>query len=137
MSEFGRAANLMAVLEEEPPNGYDVISAADVLIYVGKLDSLVSAVSRTLRPGGMFAFSVEAAECSPNTTADGGTLGYWLTPTGRYAHTLEYLRNLARCNDFEINLMRQVRLRTERRRPVMGSLSVWTASGRSPPIRTP
>jgi predicted TPR repeat methyltransferase len=41
-----KAANLMSVLDEERPNGYDVVSAADVFIYVGKLDSLVPAVSK-------------------------------------------------------------------------------------------
>jgi predicted TPR repeat methyltransferase len=128
-----RTADLMSVVEEEPPDSYDVITAADVLLYVGKLDSLVAAISRTLRPGGMFAFSTEAAEFSPNAAANVVDGGYRLTSSGRYAHTESYLRNLALHNAFEIKVLRKVRLRTELRRPLMGWLSIWSTSDQLPP----
>jgi hypothetical protein len=101
----------------------------------GRGDNIASlhAVSKALRPEGLFAFSVEAAEFSPHSAADVAAFGYWLTPTRRYVHTQEFLAKLARCNDFEIKLLRKVRLRTERRRPVMGWLTIWTADARQKP----
>lgn len=126
-----KLANLSDLLNKEPPASHDVITAADVLIYVGKLDSVVEAISRALRPEGMFAFSAEAVEFLPIKSPSAVTCGYWLTPVGRYAHTEAYLRDLASCNHFEIKCLRRVRLRTERRRPVWGWLSIWTAHSRS------
>lgn len=122
-----KVADLGAALNAEPANHYDVVTAADVFLYVGKLDSVVSAARRVLRSGGMFAFSVEAAERNPSAMrADG--LGYQLMPTGRYVHFESYLRSLALRNAFEIKLFRAIRVRTEHRRPVMGWITVWTCN---------
>jgi predicted TPR repeat methyltransferase len=112
-----RCEDLMTALSENVR--YDVVTAADVFIYVGKLDHVVPAIRRALRPGGLFAFSAEAAE----TTA-----GYRLGVMGRYAHDAGYLRRLAAENGFEIELLRETRVRFEHRRPVHGWLSVWRAS---------
>ena len=65
--------------------GYDLIVAADVLVYFGPLDELFRAVAGALRPGGLAGVTVERH--------DGD--GYTLRPSGRYAHTAEYLRAAA------------------------------------------
>ena len=122
-----KVVDLSAALKAEPANHYDVVAAADVFIYVGKLDSVVPAARRVLRPGGMFAFTVEAAERDPGSTHDNGP-GYRLTPTGRYTHFESYLRSLALRNAFEIKLFRRIRLRTEHRRPIMGWITVWACN---------
>jgi predicted TPR repeat methyltransferase len=108
--------DLMTTLSQDVR--YDVVTAADVFIYVGKLDDVVPAIRRALRPGGLFAFSAEAAE----TTA-----GYRLGVMGRYAHDTGYLRRLAAENGFEVELLRETRIRFEHRRPVSGWLTVWRA----------
>jgi predicted TPR repeat methyltransferase len=54
--------DLLAMMEAEPAASYDVVFAADVFVYLGKLDELVSQARRLLRPGGLFAFSVESLE---------------------------------------------------------------------------
>jgi len=41
-------------------HAYDLIIAADVFIYVGDLSGIVDACARALRPGGRFAFTMEA-----------------------------------------------------------------------------
>jgi predicted TPR repeat methyltransferase len=69
---------------------FDLILAADVFIYVGDLGPVFPAVADALRPGGRFAFVVEA---------DDGA-DYVLRPTRRYAHPPEYIRVLARSCGF-------------------------------------
>jgi predicted TPR repeat methyltransferase len=118
-----RCAELAAVLvhSEELENRYDVVTAGDVFIYVGKLDAVIPAIRRALRPGGLFAFSAEAAE----PLRDSPSEGYKLGVMGRYAHSAEYLRKLAAGSGFDVTLMRDTRIRSEHRRPVAGWLAVF------------
>ena len=104
---------------------YDVITAADVFVYVGKLDALIPAVGGVLRPGGLFTFTVEAAEDTAAVAATPTSDGYRLGPKGRYAHSLEYLQSLADAGGFRIALLRKTRIRFEQYRPVLGWLTVW------------
>jgi predicted TPR repeat methyltransferase len=65
---------------------YDLILAADLLIYVGDQRELFGAVRGALRTGGLFAFSIEVQEED----------GYTLRPTRRYTHSLSYVRAMAK-----------------------------------------
>jgi predicted TPR repeat methyltransferase len=67
---------------------FDVAIAADVFVYIGDLQAVFGGVAATLRPGGVFAFSVEA-------TGAGDAADYRLQSTHRFAHSLDYLRRLA------------------------------------------
>jgi hypothetical protein len=67
---------------EVKPSCYDVVSAADVFIYVGKLDSVIPAVRKVLRANGLFAFSTEDAEDAPNIVNASPTAGYQLPVAG-------------------------------------------------------
>ncbi|MBT3703392.1 MAG: methyltransferase domain-containing protein, partial [Alphaproteobacteria bacterium] len=64
----------------ESDDCYDLVLAADVLIYFGPLDVVFKKVAQCLNKGGMFAFSVERLEV--------GT--YVLQPSTRYAHNEDY-----------------------------------------------
>ncbi len=64
---------------------YDIIIAADVFIYVGDLQAIFATAGNALKPGGLFAFSLEAYE-------EGVT--YALRRSGRYAHSTDYIREL-------------------------------------------
>jgi len=64
---------------------FDLILAADVFIYIGELSDVFSAVLNALRPGGRFVFVVEAHDGQ----------GYVLRPSRRFAHSVEYIRELA------------------------------------------
>ncbi len=76
-----RVAELVSALAEEPAS-YDVIVAADVLIYFGSLEAMFEAAASALRPGGLLAVSAERHDGE----------GWTLSPNGRYAHSEGYLR---------------------------------------------
>ncbi len=107
---------LLAWLRSGPPSRYDVVVAADVLIYVGALEELFAQAARVLRSDGLLAFSVE--------TCDGA--GWKLQESGRYAHSDAYVRALAASNRFTVALQRPQPLRT----PIVGRLYVL-ARGRA------
>lgn len=119
---------LMKVLEREPAGSFDVVTAADVFIYVGKLDAVIPAIRRVMRRDGVFAFSAEAAEKLSAGSAAETNVGYRLTPTGRYAHWADYLQNLARAHGFGTVEMQETRLRSEHRRAVFGWRVAWVAT---------
>lgn len=96
---------------------YDLIAAADVLIYVGDLVPVFEAAANALRPGGLLAFSVEA----------GGGDRYHLQASRRYAHSRPYLEHLARILGFTIERFDTITVRTEAGSPVPGYLVVMRA----------
>jgi len=118
-----RCADLAAVLahNESSEDRYDIVTAGDVFIYVGRLDQVIPAIYRALRPGGLLAFSAEAAEPRREPHCEGYRLGVM----GRYTHSAGYLRKLAAESGFDVALMRDIRIRSEHRRPVPGWLSVF------------
>jgi predicted TPR repeat methyltransferase len=65
---------------------WDMALSSDVFVYIGDLQEIFEACSEALRPGGLFAFSVEVGD-------DADT--FVLRNTGRYAHSSEYIRRLA------------------------------------------
>ncbi len=69
----------------ERPDRYDAVCCADSLIYFGNLRPLFAAVAASLRPGGLFLFTLE-------TTSEPGDGGYRLAPSGRYLHDEAYVR---------------------------------------------
>ena len=71
---------------------FDLVIAADVFIYVGKLDAIFAALAGRTGPRGLFAFSVEGA--------DGDS--FVLTESGRYAHGAAYIDRLASAHGFAI-----------------------------------
>ena len=68
---------------------YDLILAGDVLIYVGDLTAMMPAVAKALRSGGLFAFTIE----------DYAGEGFFLQPQMRFAHSLNYIRSLAKASE--------------------------------------
>ena len=74
-------------LSTQAPASFDLVLAADVLIYIGDLSRLLRETARVLRAGGWFAFSIEQPSQACET--------YRLEQSGRYAHALAYVRELA------------------------------------------
>jgi predicted TPR repeat methyltransferase len=70
----------------EQPKAFDLIVAADSLVYIGDLAPLFAAVGIALATDGLFAFSVEACEGD----------GFKLEPTMRFAHSRAYVEATAR-----------------------------------------
>ena len=98
---------------------YDLVTAADVFVYIGDLDPAFRAVARALRPGGGFAFSVEHL--------DQGDWG--VVESGRFAHSKAYLRKLAETHGFETLLIEDVSTRDDRSKPVPGLVCVMRKTG--------
>ena len=69
---------------------FDLIYSADVFVYFGNLDPIIRSASSYLVHGGLLAFSVEKLE--DNRT------GYQLFPSGRYAHSPQYIKNCLKNN---------------------------------------
>jgi predicted TPR repeat methyltransferase len=106
-------ADLVAALAG-PPGRFDVAVAADVFVYIGDLDAVFVATAAALRPGGLFAFSVEAGE-----GAD-----FQLNMRRRYAHSLAYLQRLATVHGFTAESATQSVIRKEGDEAVQGLLVV-------------
>lgn len=115
--------DLLTMMRGEPAAGFDVIIAADVFVYIGKVDEIVRETKRLLRPGGLFAFSIETleeaheAEDKPDAQQD-----YHLEITGRYTHAPGYVTRLAASNGFTVLNMTATAIRTEQGKPVHGRL---------------
>lgn len=99
---------------------YDVLLAADVLVYLGDLEPLFRTATGALRPGGFFAFTVEANQEDE---------GVRLLPSRRYAHAAAYLRGLAATHGFEeLSLATDV-LRKQTQQDITGHIVVLRKKG--------
>jgi len=93
-------------ITEVPSDGerYDLIVAADVFIYVGDLQAAFALVCQRATPGGLFAFSTELNDNDEP---------FFLRPTGRYAHSHEYIEQLATSLKLETLVSQELPLRKE------------------------
>jgi predicted TPR repeat methyltransferase len=90
---------------------YDVLLAADTLVYLGDLRRLFAAAFEALAPGGHFLFTVESVES--------GTFD--LGPKRRWRHSEDYLRDTAAQTGFEVAGLVACSPRAEAGEPVRGS----------------
>jgi len=125
MLELARARGVYARLERseiadalarEREGSFDGVFAADVFIYIGDLQAVFAGVARVLAPGGVFALSVEGLE-------EGR---YRLQPTGRYAQSPAYLRELAASCGLEERRLERTPIRREGRGHAEGWLALFT-----------
>ena len=93
---------------------FDLVVAADVMIYFGDLQALFAALARALKPGGLLAFSIES----------GAEAGWKLRPSGRFVHSPDYVRDIARAG-FEEMACAETTLRLEANRRMPGRIFVF------------
>ena len=96
---------------------FDLIVACDVLIYLGDLAPVWSGARRVLRPGGVFAFSVEAGAA---------TRDFQLQASLRYAHGEQPLRAQAAAHGFAVLRTDTAALRVDQAQTVTGQY--WVVS---------
>ncbi len=101
---------------------FDVIYAADVLVYCGSLELIFSHFRRGLRSGGVLGFSVELLQDSEEDLL--------LQPNGRYAHAESYVDKALVSNHFITIKKKRAALRTEGGSPVEGLLVAAQAARR-------
>ncbi len=99
---------------EKSPDYFDLILAADVFVYMGKLEAIFAAISQHLHPKGLFAFSIE-------TLSSGD---YTLLPTARFAHHPAYIKKLAQQYDFAVVKNHSCTLREQQGKAIEGMIFV-------------
>ena len=102
-------ADLEAVLAEEGVL-YDLVLAADTLVYIGDLGPVFRGARRRLKPGGFLLFTVER----------GVEPGYALGPKRRYGHNKDYLRGEIERSGLEIMALLHCTPRDDEKKPVDG-----------------
>lgn len=104
----------VALLRTDPrfAGPYDLVAAADVFIYVGRLEEMFAAVSERLSPNGLFTFSVETNEAGDVT----------IQGSGRFGHSAGYIARLADRHGLAIADRKAIVLREEFGSLVAGAL---------------
>jgi predicted TPR repeat methyltransferase len=121
-------AELTHYLDTQPQQ-FDLSVSADTLCYLGDLGPVHQAAAKALRPGGWFAYTVEALpDPAEAPHAAQGTppdpCGWVLRSSGRYAHSGEQLDNWVRKADLALVERRACTLRQEAGAPMQGWLVV-------------
>lgn len=111
-------SDLLSWMRASAAARFDVIAAADVLVYIGALESVFAETARLARPGGLFAFSIEVCEGED----------WRLGESGRYAQSADYIRRLAREHGFAVAIERRQPIR----KPLVGLLYVLARDGTQP-----
>jgi predicted TPR repeat methyltransferase len=97
------------------PRSWDLLIAADVLIYLGDLAPTFEAAAQALRRGGVLAFSVEAG---------GGDRYHFNRRTRRFTHSHPYLQHLAAIHGFRQEAFEEFTARYEAGQPVHSYLMI-------------
>jgi len=98
-------------------SSYDLIVAGDTLEYFGDLGGVFSAASGSLRPQGLFVFTLERSE--PESE-----LGYRLHPHGRFSHGGAYVRRALDDAGLALDAQDRAPIRLEAGEPVEGWIVV-------------
>jgi predicted TPR repeat methyltransferase len=93
---------------------FDLVLAADVIVYIGDLAPIFAAASTAIRGGGLFAFSTEFSNGE----------NYQLHRSGRFSHSPEYIRGLAQAAFVELECV-ETTIRLEAGVRVPGNLFVF------------
>jgi predicted TPR repeat methyltransferase len=120
-------SDLLAMMRDEPPTAYDAVTAGYVFEYVGRMDDIAAQAKRLLRPGGVFAFSVEALDPLYGSGEAPHRRDVQLLGNGRFAHSSAYLNRLAAQCGFAVRHFSLAPLRTELGKPLQGWFATWTA----------
>jgi predicted TPR repeat methyltransferase len=106
--------DLLGFLAAEAECSYDLVIAADVFVYIFDLAPVAAAVARILRPGGVFAFTVETHEGA------GVELGEQL----RFRHSADHVRTALSAAKLQLALLTAAATRTEAGADVPGLVVV-------------
>ena len=112
-------AECVDYLDENEDGPFDIVTAADVLPYIGALEPLFFGVADNLNPGGLFVFSSETRSGSET-----GQLGYKVGPSQRFVHAESYVRERLAATGFEVVDISDINVRMENGNPSPGHLVV-------------
>lgn len=98
------------------PQKFHLIYSSDVFVYFGNLQPIIRSMSSAVAESGLIAFSVESLQ-------DGGE-NYHLFPTGRYAHSHNYINDCLKQYGFELLVETESDIRKQSGNQVKGFLFV-------------
>lgn len=104
-------------LMHDRPQAFDIVTAGDVLTYLGDLEEFSVAVGTTLRPGGRLFAIFEALDVD-------GDEPYHLHPTGRFSHRESYVIDCLCQHGFAVEVVSRSPSRVNQGQPVPSFLIV-------------
>lgn len=108
-------ADLVAFLAGEPSGSADLVTAADVFIYLGDLVPALAGIARVLAPNGLAILTVQSPEAGA---------GIVLGADGRYAHGDAHLGEAASAAGLAIAALQQAAIRRQNRIDVPGRILI-------------
>ncbi|MCO6185740.1 methyltransferase [Rhizobium sp. L1K21] len=112
-------AECVDYLHENEEGPFDIITAADVLPYIGALEPLFAGVAGNIKDGGLFAFSSETRD-----DAFTGAKGYKVGPSQRFVHSETYVRRSLAEAGFDVLSITDINVRMENGNPSPGHLVI-------------
>ncbi|OLP61442.1 S-adenosylmethionine-dependent methyltransferase [Xaviernesmea oryzae] len=117
-------AEAVDYLEDNDDGPFDLITATDVLPYLGGLEALFFAAAEAMAPGGIFVFS---SETLPEAILAGRR--FMVGPHQRFAHAENYVRERLEATGFEVLEVSEITVRMEQGQPTPGHLVVARFKG--------
>ncbi|RUL99417.1 class I SAM-dependent DNA methyltransferase [Rhizobium anhuiense] len=112
-ADLSLAPDLSGLFADAARHRADLVTAADVLMYLGNLESVFAIIGELAASGADIAFSVEDA---------GDGEGFHLAPSLRYAHSESYVRALLAGHGLQILATVKSVIRKDGGKPVSGIL---------------
>jgi predicted TPR repeat methyltransferase len=97
---------------------FDLFFAADVFVYIGSLESVFKVIKQHARKGALFVFSTESHP---------GNEDFDLRITGRFAHSRNYIKNIAQKTGLMIKQAKSGAIRKDKGKWIKGDLFVLKA----------
>ncbi len=112
-------AECVDYLDDNEDGPFAIVTAADVLPYIGALEPLFFGVADNMTPEGIFVFSSETRPIEET-----GPAGYKVGPSQRYVHSKEYVSERLAATGFELISISDINVRMENGNPSPGHLVV-------------
>jgi 2-polyprenyl-6-hydroxyphenyl methylase/3-demethylubiquinone-9 3-methyltransferase len=109
-------------LEDNDEDAFDLITATDVLPYLGALEPLFFGAAENLTPRGLFIFSSESLPAAD-------TRPYAVGPHQRFLHADTYIRERLTATGFELVEMTEINVRMQEGEPSPGHLVIARLAG--------
>jgi len=106
-------------LEDNDDEPFDLVTATDVLPYLGALEPLFFGTAENTVPGGLFIFS---SETLPDDVMAGRP--YMVGPNQRFAHDIAYIRERLTATGFEVVEVTEINVRMQDGLPTPGHLVI-------------
>lgn len=118
--------DFMTIIINEEPFQWDVIVAADVLMYFSDLTGVLSLAFQVMRDSGIMVFTVENYIKNSKIGEYDESLEFNIQKSGRYGHSPQYIEKVLTQAGFTTYTISDVVLRLDKSQPVYGLLVVVT-----------